>query len=184
MMPLFAQEVMPTVSNFDWNSLINLATAAMTVLGSAFALWVGFSVKRLEAKAERDRMEVKERENQLNAKLERDRMELNAKMELARLEARKQVRRVDRKAKALVQKTEEQNTKLDKIEKQTNGMNAVSHENGRLKGIEEGKQQHKAETLEVAKVVAVEVAKQVASPQQVEVVNQGPIAVNQVEGGK
>lgn len=148
---------MQLLAEANANDWIPTITLALTTLGGMFALWIGLRQKAIEAK-----------------------------LEIARLEAEKvakQGRRTSRRVRQVIQKTDEQtaiiqDTKIhvEKVEKNTNGMQAqllqATAEQAKREGHEEGKAAAKEAIKEVVKEVAKEIIPQLPqAPQQVTVMN-------------
>lgn len=120
---------------------------------------------------------------------------IEADLELARLEAAKRNRRTLKNVKSLNAKQDAQTeiltgtkTTIEKLEKQTNGMQerllkeaeSRAHAEGKAAGVIHGKEMAEEVAAKVAKEVIANTSHSPAPPQQVEVVNQTPVPVEVV----
>ncbi len=136
------------LGDVDWNQLMALASLVTTTLGGVLIAYIALRQRGIDAK-----------------------------LEIARLEAAKRDRRRGRQIKKLATETEVQTDIIKEVRTQTNGMRKEAEERAHR----DGKAAGVSEAAEVAKAVAVEVAKTVAKeivPQPVMIANKEPIQVH------
>jgi uncharacterized protein HemX len=148
---------------------IGLLTLLITVVGSGFAAYVGLKQRQLEAQLELARLAA---------------AEAKAEAEKQGRKSRGRLRELDKKQDAQTKVLSETQNQIEKLEKNTNGMQErllkEAAERGQREGHSKGAAEGVEKAKELAKEVAIEAVKQVV-PQQVVVMNQADQPVPTVE---